>query len=92
MTASSKTFIKVTVFLLLLILFLKFYFIGQVNEYLKFKKTFSQAYEERTLNLPDMLLCSNAAYKKSMKIENNVTSDFINQSGTVSPSRQWKLN
>ena len=75
MTASSKTFIKVIVFLLLLILFLKFYFIGQVNEYLKFKKTFSQANEERTLNLPNMLLCSNAAYKKSMKIESNVTSD-----------------
>ena len=58
-----KLIIKIFLYSLLLILFLKFYFIEEISTFLEGKTTFATTYETKNSRIPTIILCSLPDYK-----------------------------
>ena len=58
-------------------LFLHFFFIDQLREFLRADTTFITSFEQRNNEkIPDMLICPDPGYKKTMKSEFNISDDI----------------
>ena len=62
---TCKTLLKVIFYLVLFGLFMKFYFIEEIQEYLDGKTTFVTSYETRPIQVPSILLCASPDYKEN---------------------------
>ena len=61
----AKNFVKFTTFSILLILFLKFYFVNQVMDFLERITTLTSSFKNEVVSMPDLLLCTTLGVKPS---------------------------
>ena len=68
---------KCLLFLVLFALFLRFYFIQQFTEFLKFETTYTTTFREsEEVKVPDMILCPHPPYKQDLLEEYNILEPF----------------